>query len=1056
MKLIFKKGTIFLFTSFLFLSHCKIDRDPGPINGNEIGITYAQPDNSRLPDTITLAEDDANVDEYEYMISLNTQPSDDVMIQISLPASSPDNLQLSSGGDTADMANESITLNFTNTDWDTSQTVTLTLINDDIALGGVDVTINHASGSSDSDYNRLNNILTVMTTDNDNPGITYSASNATLTEGGSDTSYTVVLNSQPSDDVRIRISLPGLVPVNLQLSDGTQIADKASASITLTFTNTDWDSIQTVTLSLVDDGIISEDGSFTIAHASTSSDSDYNSQTHSIQLMTMDNDSFEISYSISSVTVMEGGSDTSYTVVLNSQPSDDVIIQISLPANSPDNLQLSSGGNTADMPNEFINLTFTATDWNSAQTVTLTFADDDIALGDVDVTIVHASSSSDSNYNSIPVHDLMVTIQDNEMPTVTIPATLSIDEGDTRDIMISISHEPAQNVEITLTETSNEASISPGILTFTPGNWNVPKMATITIQGNDILTADRDFTVSYVASTINEMNPYHGVSISNTTVTIVEDETTCTQPGAGAETDFIPDMPGENYGAGTENDPYIICNANQLQAMRDDLDAFYELGQNIDASTVATNACPTGTTGTCTGFQPIGNCGVDNICNNADDMSFTGTLDGKGFTINDLTINMNLTSGASNAGLFGYTLGANIRNIGLLNVNISSSSSGASSFAGGLVGNNNRGSSISNSYSTGNISSSSSFSSAAGGLVGLHNADSITNCYSTGNISSSGTFSFAGGLVGSNSATITNCYSTGNVSSYASGSGSFLSNAGGLVGLHNADSITNSYSTGNVSSSDANAGGLVGVHNAGSITNSYYDQDTSILFQAGAEVTQMNEMAVGSNTGTLTCVGGFASSSFTTNTSIDTGTCDDASPTIFFNWQTPFDVDNADMDDNPTTGTDESSVRYDSNNDGSVNNMDDFVWNFGSNTEYPFIASIPQTADEQAVRMASGFLRFSNTTLGRPSASDFVFFYDIVDAAMDITTSGTGVQGTAAGSYVIEDANGNALTAPTVTNAGVINGINSLAAGAEFYLKVTFTRGTTPMASYTTRYRFKK
>ncbi len=1039
MKLIFTKGTIFLFTSLLFFSHCKIDLAPGPINGNEIGITYAQPDNSRLPDTITLTEADANV-EYEYMISLNTQPSDDVMIQISLPASSPDNLQLSSGGDTADMANESITLNFTNTDWDTPQTVTLTLINDDIALGGVDVTINHASGSSDSDYNSLNNILTVMTTDNDNPGITYSASNATLTEGSSDTSYTVVLNSQPSDDVRIRISLPGLVPVNLQLSDGTQIADKASASITLTFTNTDWDSIQTVTLSLVDDGIISEDGSFTIAHASTSSDSDYNSQTHSIQLMTMDNDSFEISYSISSVTVMEGGSDTSYTVVLNSQPSDDVMIQISLPANSPDNLQLSSGGDTADMPNEFINLTFTATDWNSAQTVTLTLADDDIALGDVDVTIVHASSSSDSNYNSIPVHDLMVTIQDNEMPTVTIPATLSIDEGDTRDIMVSISHEPAQNVEITLTETSNEASISPGILTFTPSNWNTSKTVIITTTDDTVFTVNNTFQISYSAVVSNTSNPYHSILISNTTVTIVEDETTCTQPGAGAETDFIPDMPGEGYGAGTENDPYIICNANQLQAMRDDLDAFYELGQNIDASTVATNACPTGTTGTCTGFQTIGNCGVDNICKSADDMSFTGTLDGKEFTISDLMVNINLTSGSSDVGLFGYTSGANIRNIGLLNVDISSSSN--TSFAGGLVAINNANSSISNSYSIGNVSSSAS-SSITGGLVGS-NAGSISNSYFTGHVSSSAShLSSAGGLVGWNVGSISNSYSTGNISSSASNS-----LAGGLVGW-NADNggITNSYSTGNISPSTTNfsfVGGLVGWNaDNGGITNSYYDQDTS---------GQTN--VIGTGSGTLTCIGGFASSSFKIPTAPSTGSC--SSLAIFFNWQTSFDIDG-------DSTADEESVRYDSNNDENITNTDDFIWDFGSNTEYPIIASIPGRVDEQAVTMASGFLRFSNTNLGTSSSTNPVFFYDIDDAAMDITTSGTEVQGTTAGSYAIEDAvdaDGDALTGadePTVNASGLINLPTSFDLGSEFYLSVTFTKGALPnRASYTTRYRFKK
>ncbi len=269
--------------------------------------------------------------------------------------------------------------------------------------------------------------------------------------------------------------------------------------------------------------------------------------------MTTDNDSAGITYSANNATLMEGGSGTPYTVVLDTQPSDNVEIEITLPSDSPDNLELSSGTQAADMPNELITLTFTDTDWNSAQMVTLTLVEDSIASGNANVTIMHSSSSSDSDYNSIPAHDLMVTIQDNEMPTVTIPATLSIDEGNSGDIMVSISHEPVQNVEITLTEDSDEASISPGILTFTPG--------------------------------------------------------------ADAEDDFTPNMTGENYDAGTEDDPNIICNANQLQSMKDDLSAHYELGKDIDASSISTNTCPTSTMiGTCTGFQPIGNCGVDGIC----------------------------------------------------------------------------------------------------------------------------------------------------------------------------------------------------------------------------------------------------------------------------------------------------------------------------------------------------------------------------------------------------------------------------------------------------------
>ncbi len=546
---------------------------------------------------------------------------------------------------------------------------------------------------------------------------------------------------------------------------------------------------------------------------------------------------------------------TNYMIILNSQPSDDVEIEISLPADSPDNLELSSGGETADMANEFITLTFTDIDWDSSQMVTLTLGEDNIASGDVDITIMHASSSSDLDYNSIPGHDLMVTAQDNEIPTVTITATVTIDEGDSGDISVSISHEPTQNVEITLTGNPGEASISPGVLTFTPSNWNTPKTATVTITDDAVYSGDRNFMVSYSATVSNTNNPYHSILISNTTVTIMENETPCDQPGAGTKDNFTADMSGENYGTGEENDPYIICNAMQLQFIgigtpKDELlGAFYELGKDIDASSISN-------------FSPIG----------TNSNQFTGTLDGKGFTISDLRININLTTSVTlHAGLFGYTGGSEIRNIGLLNVDIDASSSG-SSYAGGLVGLNDRSSSITNSYSTGNVSSSSSGSfdfSYVGGLVGINNrSSSITNSYSTGNVSSSASYS--------------------------------------------ADSYT---------------GGLVGQNDSSSITNSYYNTDTSILFRNGSEVSDPN--AVDNNLGTLTCVGGFLTSQFIAPITPNTGSCSPLA--IFFNWQTPFDIDG-------DSAADEESVRYDINNDGNITNTDDFVWNFGTTSEYPFIA----------------------------------------------------------------------------------------------------------------------
>ena len=63
-------------------------------------------------------------------------------------------------------------------------------------------------------------------------------------------------------------------------------------------------------------------------------------------------------------------------------------------------------------------------------------------------------------------------------------------------------------------------------------------------------------------------------------------------------------------GTGTQTNPLIITNAEQLNKIRQDLTAHYKLGANIDLSTI-------------TNWEPIG----------TEENPFTGTLDGDGYTI---------------------------------------------------------------------------------------------------------------------------------------------------------------------------------------------------------------------------------------------------------------------------------------------------------------------------------------------------------------------------------------------------------------------------------------
>ena len=145
---------------------------------------------------------------------------------------------------------------------------------------------------------------------------------------------------------------------------------------------------------------------------------------------------------------------------------------------------------------------------------------------------------------------------------------------------------------------------------------------------------------------------------------------------------------------------------------------------------------------------------------------FNATFDGNGHTISNLT----------GMGLFGYTgSGAKVANVGLLAVNVASSS-----FLGSLV-NNNRGT-VTNSYATGNVIGMSQ--SGTGGLVGL-NVGTITNSYATVNVDGG---TYTGGLVGWNSlGTIENSYAIGNVNGGT--------NTGGLAGASDG-LITASYAIG--------------------------------------------------------------------------------------------------------------------------------------------------------------------------------------------------------------------------------------------------------------------
>jgi hypothetical protein len=181
---------------------------------------------------------------------------------------------------------------------------------------------------------------------------------------------------------------------------------------------------------------------------------------------------------------------------------------------------------------------------------------------------------------------------------------------------------------------------------------------------------------------------------------------------------------------------------------------------------------------------------------------FTGTYNGNGKTITNLSMNSTAASASYNGMFAGIGTTGVVRNLGLVNVNISFTGS-SSNHIGGIAGQNTG--KIENCYVTGSITGVSN----VGGLAGScqTNNSMISGSYSTANVTARDT---VGGLVGLTNSTITiiNCYATGNITA----SGEF---AGGLVGNNSNTSprLVTSYATGNVSGTN-NVGGLVGNNGA--------------------------------------------------------------------------------------------------------------------------------------------------------------------------------------------------------------------------------------------------
>ena len=211
-----------------------------------------------------------------------------------------------------------------------------------------------------------------------------------------------------------------------------------------------------------------------------------------------------LTFSRTSVTVVEGETAT-YTVVLDTEPTGNVSVV----------LTVASGFKISATP---ALLTFTTSNWDEPQTVTVNGTEDNDGADETD-TIVH--NASGGGYGGVS-GNVGVTVKDDDVASLVFSRTslTLVEGGSSADYTVRLGMAPTGTVTVTPTKTGDgDVTISPsGDLTFTTGNWNVAQTVTVS-AGHDGDRTNDEATVSYAASG----GGYNGLS-ETVTITVNDDD----------------------------------------------------------------------------------------------------------------------------------------------------------------------------------------------------------------------------------------------------------------------------------------------------------------------------------------------------------------------------------------------------------------------------------------------------------------------------------------------------------------------------------------------------
>jgi hypothetical protein len=490
-----------------------LDANFASLPAQDVNATNADDDTAGFTlNTTTLSTTEAGGSD-TLAVVLDAEPTNDVVFTIS-------------SNDTSEGVSDVSTLTFMSVNWDTPQTITVTGADDTLIDGDITYIVQVAIDSVNTlDVNFVSlpaQDVNAINVDDDTAGFTLSTTTLNTTEAGGTDIFIVVLDAQPTADVVFSIS-------SNDTSEGTPDVS------TLTFTPANWNTPQTITVTGADDTLIDGDIPYIMQVAVDAVNTlDANFATllaQDVNVINADDDTAGFTLSPTSASVIEGES-TSYEVVLNAPPSADVVIDLT--SSNPDVTAPTS-------------VTFTPSNWDTPQTITLATLDNLLIDGTRIATLTHDVTSTDSAYDVLPSQDFTLNIGDNDSAGILIDTPINtVDEGDSLTYNVRLTSQPIADVIVTVTSLNPEATPDTTTLTFTPTDWNIPQDVVLTVVDNTTPEADR---LADVVHSISSADSAYDALPDQTPIFNIVDNDAPVTPSPEATTEVVPtDTPTETDG----------------------------------------------------------------------------------------------------------------------------------------------------------------------------------------------------------------------------------------------------------------------------------------------------------------------------------------------------------------------------------------------------------------------------------------------------------------------------------------------------------------------------